>query len=174
VKLAIAWRKWLTKRILQLYLSNKVYYGLERKAKSVAGLTGREYKNRQSEMDNPDQRIQQGVSSFTSYCMWTFVVIMNTSIDLISFSIILYHILPQFFIAIILFASMGTLITILVGKVLVKLNYESSQREADFRFILVRIRENAESIAFYGGEALEDRQASQRLNLVIENKNALK
>ena len=174
VKLAIAWRKWLTKRILQLYLSNKVYYGLERKAKSVAGSTGREYKNRQSEMDNPDQRIQQDVSSFTSYCMWTFVVIMNTSIDLISFSIILYHILPQFFIAIILFASMGTLITILVGKVLVKLNYESSQREADFRFILVRIRENAESIAFYGGEALEDRQASQRLNLVIENKNALK
>jgi hypothetical protein len=174
VKLAIAWRKWLTKRILQLYLSNKVYYGLEHKAKSVAGSTGREYKNRQSEMDNPDQRIQQDVSSFTSYCMWTFVVIMNTSIDLVSFSIILYHILPQFFIAIILFASMGALITILVGKVLVKLNYESSQREADFRFILVRIRENAESIAFYGGEALEDRQATQRLNLVIDKKNALK
>ena len=173
VKLEIAWRKWLTERILQLYLSNKVYYGLERKAKSVAGST-REYKNRQSEMDNPDQRIQQDISSFTSYCMWTFIVIMNTSIDLVSFSIILYHILPQLFIAIILFASMGTLITILVGKVLVKLNYESLQREADFRFILVRIRENAESIAFYGGEALEDRQAKQRLNRVIENKNALK
>jgi hypothetical protein len=174
VKLEIAWRKWLTERILQLYLSNKVYYGLERKAKSVVGSTGREYKNRQSEMDNPDQRIQQDISSFTSYCMWTFIVIMNTSIDLVSFSIILYHILPQLFIAIILFASMGTLITILVGKVLVKLNYESLQREADFRFILVRIRENAESIAFYGGEALEDREAKQRLNRVIDNKNALK
>ena len=173
VKLEIAWRKWLTERILQLYLSNKVYYGLERKAKSVAGST-REYKNRQSEMDNPDQRIQQDISSFTSYCVWTFIVIMNTSIDLVSFSIILYHILPQLFIAIIVFASMGTLITILVGKVLVKLNYESLQREADFRFILVRIRENAESIAFYGGEALEDRQAKQRLDRVIDNKNALK
>jgi hypothetical protein len=174
VKLEIAWRKWLTERILQLYLSNKVYYGLERKAKSIGGSTGREYKNRQSEMDNPDQRIQQDISSFTSYCMWTFIVIMNASIDLVSFSIILYHILPQLFIAIILFASMGTLITILVGKVLVKLNYESLQREADFRFILVRIRENAESIAFYGGEALEDREAKQRLNRVIDNKNALK
>lgn len=173
VKLEIAWRKWLTERILQLYLSNKVYYGLERKAKSIAGST-REYKDRQSEMDNPDQRIQQDTSSFTSYCMWTFIVIMNTSIDLVSFSIILYHILPQLFIAIILFAIVGTLFTILVGKVLVKLNYESLQREADFRFILVRIRENAESIAFYGGEALEDKQAKQRLNRVIDNKNALK
>ena len=172
VKLEIAWRKWLTERILQLYLANKVYYSLERKAKSATST--REYKNRQSETDNPDQRIQEDIASFTSYCMWTFVVIINTTIDLVSFSIILYFILPELFIAIILFASFGTLFTILIGKALVKLNYESLQREADFRFILVRIRENAESIAFYGGEALEYRQTKQSLNRVIDNKNALK
>jgi len=99
---------------------------------------------------------------------------MNAFIDLVSFSIILYHVLPQLFIAIILFASMITLITISIGKALVKLNYESVQREADFRFSLIRIRENAESIAFYGGEALEDRLTKQLLDRVIDNKNALK
>lgn len=91
-------------------------------------------------MDNPDQRIQEDVWSFTSYSLSFFLTIVNTIIDLISFCIILFTILPQLFVAIILFASMGTLFTVLIGKVLIKLNYESLQREADFRFSLVRIR----------------------------------
>lgn len=76
--------------------------------------------------------------------MYTIVLalftLVNTIIDLVSFMIILFAIQPELFIAILLFASIGTVCTVLVGKVLIKLNYESLQREADFRFSLVRIR----------------------------------
>jgi len=168
VKLAIAWRKWLTARVLKLYFSNKVYYGLERQPNSEAA-SARDYKDRKKEMDNPDQRIQEDVSSFTEFSLMFFLTVVHTVIDLVSFSIILLSILPALFVSIILFASLGTLFTVLIGKVLIKLNYESLQREADFRFSLVRIRENCESIAFIGGEKVEERETKRKFTRVIEN-----
>ena len=165
VQLGICWRKWLTERVLKLYFSNKVYYGLERQAKAAGG-SARDYQDRRNEMDNPDQRIQEDVNSFTNYSLSFFLTIVNTAVDLVSFCFILWSIMPQLFIAIILFAGVGTLFTILIGKVLIKLNYESLQREADFRFNLVRIRENAESIAFYGGEAVESNKTGVKFDRV--------
>jgi len=165
VQLGIQWRKWLTERVLKLYFSNKVYYGLERQAKAAGG-SARDYQDRKNEMDNPDQRIQEDVNSFTNYSLSFFLTIVNTAVDLVSFCFILWSIMPQLFIAIILFAGVGTLFTILIGKVLIKLNYESLQREADFRFNLVRLRENAESIAFYGGEAVESNETAVKFDRV--------
>jgi len=165
VQLGIAWRKWLTERVLKLYFSNKVYYGLERQAKAAGG-SARDYQDRRNEMDNPDQRIQEDVNSFTNYSLSFFLTIVNTAVDLVSFCFILWSIMPQLFIAIILFAGVGTLFTILIGKVLIKLNYENLQREADFRFNLVRLRENAESIAFYGGEAVESNETAVKFDRV--------
>jgi len=77
--------------------------------------------------------------------------------------------MPQLFIAIFLFASIGTFLTVCIGKVLIRLNYESLQKEADFRFSLVRVRENAESIAFYAGENVEERETDRRFENVIDN-----
>lgn len=77
--------------------------------------------------------------------------------------------MPQLFIAIFLFASIGTFLTVCIGKVLIRLNYESLQKEADFRFSLVRVRENAESIAFYAGENVEERETDRRFDSVIDN-----
>jgi len=168
MRLSIAWRKWLTERTLKLYFSNKVYYGLERQSKS-ASASARNYQDREQEMDNPDQRIQEDVDSFTQHSLEFFLTVARTVIDLVSFCIILFTILPGLFIAIILFASFGTIITVLVGKVLIKLSYEGRQREADFRFSLVRIRENAESIAFYAGEAVEENETKRTLHRVIDN-----
>ncbi|KAL7539393.1 hypothetical protein ACHAXR_009244 [Thalassiosira sp. AJA248-18] len=168
VKLGIAWRNWLTSRVMKLYFSNKVYYGLERsKSNSASGARG--YKDRKKEMDNPDQRIQEDCNNFTEFSLSFFLTIVLTLFDLVSFSIILFSILPELFIAIILFASLGTFFSVLIGKVLIGLNYESLQREADFRFSLVRVRENAESIAFYGGEKLELNETKQKLSRVIDN-----
>jgi ABC-type uncharacterized transport system fused permease/ATPase subunit len=120
-------------------------------------------------VDNPDQRIQEDIDSFTTYSLVLFSIAVESVVDLISFSVILASIMPELFIGLIAFATLGTLFTILIGKKLVRLNFEMLQREADFRFSLVRIRENAESIAFYSGEGVEEKETDRRLIRVIDN-----
>jgi putative ATP-binding cassette transporter len=156
-RLAIHWREWMTERTLQLYEENRVYYAIER---------GRE-------VDNPDQRVAEDVKSFTSFSLTLFLTIISTIIDLVSFSLILYSIYPQLFIAIIGYAAFGTVTTTFLGKDLVRLNYDQLTKEANFRFSLVRWRENAESIAFYAGEDLEGKAIGENLNSVIENTREL-
>lgn len=90
-------------------------------------------------------------------------------IDLVAFSSILYSIYPQLFLAIIAYASIGTFITTTLGKRLVGLNFLQLQREAFFRYSLMRVRENSESIAFYGGEALEMKEIQRRLDSLLDN-----
>ena len=147
----------MTDRTLQLYSSNRVYYSLERGA----------------EIDNPDQRITEDVRSFTAFSLQLFLSVATSLIDLVSFSLILYSIQPQLFGAIIIYALFGTLTTTALGKSLVGLSYDKLQKEADFRYSLVRIRENAESIAFYEGEDTEGKEISKRLEKVIENKKEI-
>ena len=144
----------MTDRTLQLYSSNRVYYALERGG----------------EVDNPDQRIAEDVRSFTAFSLQLFITIVTSIIDLVSFSFILYSIQPSLFIAIILYASFGTLITSALGRKLVGLNFLKLQKEANFRYSLVRLRENSESIAFYSGEDIEGREVSNRLEKVIDNR----
>lgn len=152
-RLAVHWREWMTDRTLQLYEDNRVYYALER---------GRE-------VDNPDQRITEDVKTFTSFSLQLFLTIVTSIIDVVSFSLILYSIYPQLFVAIIAYSIFGTVTTTWIGKDLVRLNYDQLSKEANFRYSLVRWRENAESIAFYRGEDLEGKAIGVRLNDVIEN-----
>ena len=156
-RLAVNWREWMTDRTLQLYSGGRTYYLLERS----------------SDIDNPDQRIAEDVRTFTAFSLQLFITIVTSIIDLVSFSLILYSIQPQLFGAIIAYSAFGTIVTSVVGSKLVNLNFLKLQREADFRYSLVRLRENAESIAFYGGEDLEGKSITERLNLVIENKKDL-
>ena len=130
-QLAVHWREWMTARTFQLYTTNRVYYNLERNG----------------EIDNPDQRISEDVNTFTSYSLQLVITVLTSLIDLVSFSSILWSIYPQLFWAILIYASMGTLITAFLGKSLVGLNFFQLQREADLRYALVRLRDNAESIA---------------------------
>jgi vitamin B12/bleomycin/antimicrobial peptide transport system ATP-binding/permease protein len=152
-RLAVHWREWMTERTLDLYSSHQVYYALERN----------------SNIDNPDQRIAEDVRSFTAFSLQLFLTILTSIIDLFSFSAILYSIQPQLFGAIVVYATFGTIVTTTIGSPLVKLNYLKLQKEADFRYALVRLRENAESIAFYGGEDLEGKGISERLKQVLSN-----
>jgi hypothetical protein len=180
--LAIEWRKWLTGRVLRLYFGNRVYYALERQFVTDDGNGGATTTTANDsnattatasettrEVDNPDQRISEDIRSFTEFSLSFFLTLVTSIIDLIAFSFILFSIMPQLFIAIFAFASLGTVLTVCIGKGLIRLNYDSLQREADFRFSLVRVRENAESIAFYGGEAVEERETERRFGRVIEN-----
>jgi len=153
-KLAIEWREWMTDRTFQLYTSNRVYYALER---------GRD-------IDNPDQRIAEDVRSFTTFSLELIITILTSIIDLFSFSAILFSIQPQLFWVIIIYAAFGTLSSAFLGRKLVTLNFDRLFREADFRYSLVRMRENAESIAFYSGEDIEGKEVSKRLNKAIETR----
>lgn len=101
--------------------------------------------------------------------MSLFLTILTSAIDLASFSAILYSIYPPLFAVLIAYSSTGTALTLNVGKRLVGLNFMQSQRQADLRYSLVRIIENAESIAFYRGEEPEKREVQRRLGEVIGN-----
>lgn len=152
-KLSLQWRAWMTLRILDMWKANRSYYDLEMKG----------------ELDNPDQRIAEDAASFTDVSLDFSIKIATSVIDLVNFSGILYSIYPQLFGAIIAYASFGTGMTIFIGRSLVQTNFQQLQREADFRFSLVRMRENAESIAFYGGEAQEIKEIKARLGRTIDN-----
>jgi putative ATP-binding cassette transporter len=156
-RLAVNWREWMTEQTLDLYSAHRVYYALERN----------------SEVDNPDQRIAEDVRSFTAFSLQLFLTLLTSVIDLASFSAILYSIQPQLFGAIIAYATFGTIVTTLIGSPLVSLNFLRLQKEADFRYALVRLRENAESIAFYGGEDLEGKAITERFRQVLSNKRDL-
>ena len=151
-QLAVHWREWMTARTIQIYTSNRIYYNLPR------------------DIDNPDQRVAEDVNSFTSFSLQLVITLITSLIDLCSFAAILWSIYPTLFGAIIAYALAGTIITTLVGQKLVSLNFAQLQKEADLRYSLVRLRENAESIAFYAGEDLEGQAIEERLEKVMENR----
>ena len=136
-KLALYWRKELTARVLDKYYANRTYYIIECCR----------------DVDNPDQRICEDLTEFTSTSLDFFFIIFDAVINLISFSAVLYQIYPLLFVAIILYALFGTFVSFRLGRSLVGKYYDKLQREADFRFGLIRTRENAEGIAFYDSDA---------------------
>ncbi|GMH93585.1 hypothetical protein TrST_g2468 [Triparma strigata] len=152
-KLSLEWRDWMTRRTLRLYYSNKNFYSLEMKGS----------------IDNPDQRISEDVKSFTSFSLTVFITLLTSSIDLISFSTILFKISPELFASIFGYAAVGTGVSFWLGGKLVPLNFEGLRKEADFRYSIIRVRENAESIAFYEGETKESSENNRRLSSLVKN-----
>ncbi|XP_023737010.1 ABC transporter D family member 2, chloroplastic [Lactuca sativa] len=151
--LALRWRSWMTNYYMERYLKNQTFYQIQS----------------QSIIDNPDQRIVDDLSSFTGTSLSFSLTLFNAIIDLISFSNILFGIYPPLFIVLIVYSLGGTAISIFLGKGLVNLNFMQEKMEADFRYGLVRVRENAESIAFYGGEENEIKLLLQRFRSAFEN-----
>lgn len=157
-KLGIYWRRWLTRSFLGSYFSNRAYYEL----------------NASTEIDNPDQRVAEDINTFTQRSLYFLLVLLGALLDLVAFSGVLWSISTELVFFLVIYAIAGTAITMLVfGKVLIGLNFYQLKREANFRFSLVRIRENAEAIAFYRGEAQESRQVGQYFNEAFSNYNKL-
>ncbi|XVF02162.1 hypothetical protein REPUB_Repub04eG0152200 [Reevesia pubescens] len=151
--LSLRWRCWMTSYFMQRYLSDRTFYKIQS----------------QSIIDNPDQRIVDDLSSFTSTALSFSLTLFTAAVDLISFSNILYTIYPPLFVVLLLYSIGGTAISIFLGKGLVTLNFLQEKKEADFRYGLVRVRENAESVAFYGGENNELQLLLQRFTSAFEN-----
>lgn len=155
--LGVYWREWLTNNFLQRYLQNRAYYRI----------------NDLKQIDNPDQRIAEDIKSFTGSSLSFLLVILNSLIDLVAFIGVLWTISQVLTLVLIAYSLFGTLVTILLGKRLIGLNYNQLQREADFRYGLVHLRNNAESIAFYGGEEQELVSVGQRFSRVLRNFHVL-
>jgi putative ATP-binding cassette transporter len=148
------WRRWMTHRILSRYFADHKFYRLVQSA----------------DIDNPDQRISQDVDAFTSRSLGFLLMFGGAVFQLAAFSGVLWGISRLCVLVLVLYAAAGTLVTVGVfsGK-LISLNFNQLRREADFRFGLVRIRENAESIALYHGEAQEVSQLRRSFAEVFSN-----
>ena len=152
-KASLQWREWITQRIIEQYTTGRNYYFLDE----------------QTGVDNPDQRIAQDLNAFTTESINLILTLLVSAIDVVCFSTILFSIYPILFGILVLYAASGTVLTTLLGKRLITLNYNQLVREADFRYSLVRLRDNAESIAFFGGEARERAEIGRRFSLALDN-----
>jgi putative ATP-binding cassette transporter len=157
-KLGIHWRRWLTNRFLDRYFSHRCFYEL----------------NGDPAIDNPDQRVAEDIATFTQRSLYFLLVIIASVLQLIAFSAVLWSISRELVLFLVVYAVAGTLVVVLIfGQKLMSLNFNQLRREADFRFSLVRVRENAESIAFYRGEDQEQKQAQRRFAKAFDNFNRL-
>ncbi|CAO3404208.1 ABC transporter ATP-binding protein/permease [Azospirillum palustre] len=165
--LQIRWRRWLTERYLGDWLENQTYYRLQ------FANTG---------TDNPDQRIAEDLRSFVQLTLSLSLGFMTNLVSLVSFLAILWSLsgsvtipwlgidLPGYMVWVALvYAVGGTWITHKIGKPLARLSFDQQRYEADFRFSLVRLRENAESVALQQGEVQEARGFGDRFARVVAN-----
>lgn len=156
-RLGLFWRRWLTNRFIDNYLDHRAYYNLNTS-------------NSNTEIDNPDQRIAEDVRSFTLESLQFLLVVAGSILQMIAFSNVLWGISRPLVGFLAIYALIGTIMTTgIFGKPLVRLNFEQLKREANFRFSLIRIRENAEAIAFYRGEEQESNQAKNRFMEAFDN-----
>jgi vitamin B12/bleomycin/antimicrobial peptide transport system ATP-binding/permease protein len=153
------WRKWLTHLLLNRYFSQRAFYELG---------------NFNTDLDNPDQRISEDVKGFTVDSLGFMLAIAGSVFTVIAFSIALWKISPGLVYVQLFYSLLGTIIVVGVfGRKLVKINFNQIKKEANFRFGLVRIRENSESIAFYQGENQENQSLKGKFEEAFQNFNLL-
>ncbi len=152
--LALNWRRWLTDNFLGRYFNDRGYYRL---------LSA-------PEIDNPDQRISDDISSFTQQSLILFLVFANGIFQLGAFGFVLWSISNYLVLFLFLYAGIVTAATFGVfGEKMVSLHFNQRWRDADFRFGLVRLRENAEAIALYQGERHEKHHLQLVFNRLFAN-----
>lgn len=169
----IKWRTWMTDRYLESWMAKQTYYRLQ-----VLG------KNDDGSLDNPDQRISEDINQFIALTLTLSINLLKQIATLVAFVFILWELsgvldlpigdsvvsIPGYMVFVSLFyAIVGTWFAHKVGRKLIKLNYDQQRYEADFRFNMIRVRENSESIAFYGGEAPELAGFRNKFSMVIKN-----
>lgn len=156
-KLGVRWRRWLTHQLLTQYLCDRAYYKI----------TG-------SEIDNPDQRISEDARAFTHDSLFFLLIFLSALLQLIAFTGVLWAISRELVVVLLAYAIIGNYVVMrFFGRRLIALNFHQLRREADFRFDLVRVRENAEPIAFQHGEGHERTQAQRYFAHVFGNFNRI-
>ncbi len=140
-RLGLVWRAWLTQRLVTTYLEHPIYYRL----------TDHILEN--GEIANPDQRITEDVRVFTTTTLSFVLMVLNGLFTVVAFSGVLWSISPSLFAFAVVYAVVGTLLTIALGSRLIGLNSRQLDQEADFRAELIHVRENSESVALLRHES---------------------
>ncbi len=160
--LQIKWRTWMTKNYLNAWMGGQIYYRLQDAA------------------DNPDQRISEDIGQFVNLSLGLLIGFLKQLTTLAAFGVVLWElsgsieiaglIIPGYmFWFSFIYSGVGTFIAHKVGRKLIGLNFDQQKFEADFRFSMMRVRENSESIAFYRGEAAELEGFNLKFSSVIKN-----
>ena len=167
--LQIRWRTWMTEKYLTAWLADETHYRMRLKG---------------DEADNPDQRIAEDISSYVSQTLGLFLGLLGAVMTLTSFAVILWGLsgdfafnlfggswhIPGYLVwAAFAYAALGTLLAHLIGRVLVKLNFDQQRFEANYRVDLVRVRENGEQIALMQGGPVERERLLARFGHVVHN-----
>ena len=167
--LQIRWRSWMTNKYLAEWMHDANHYRMQLQGDAA---------------DNPDQRITDDVKLFVSQTLALGVGLLSSIVSLASFVVILWGLsaaaplvlygidftFPGYLVvAALIYAIFGTALTQWIGSPLVNLDFNQQRLEADFRFNLVRVRENSEQIALLRGEPAERERLSQRFSRVIAN-----
>ncbi|HEU5281776.1 MAG TPA: ABC transporter ATP-binding protein/permease [Gammaproteobacteria bacterium] len=166
----LRWRKWLTNQFVGRWLQNRSYYLLE---------------NFDEKTDNPDQRIQEDVTAIISNTIDLVVGVLGAFMTLFTFIFVLWSlsghltlsfgsfgklVIPGYLVWVgVLYASIGTYLTVKIGRPLVALNFEQQKREATFRYAAVEVRTHAEHIALYEGEHHQKTILNGLFDLVLSN-----
>lgn len=153
-RLGILWRKQLTWRLTESYLSEHTYYRLTSTTNGIA---------------NPDQRITEDVRAFTTTTISFALMFFNGTVTALSFSGVLWSISPLLFFVAVLYAVIGSLLTIYLGRPLIGLNYNQLDLEANFRADLIHVRENSETIALAHREGRLKTRLQRRLDALTKN-----
>jgi putative ATP-binding cassette transporter len=167
--LQIRWRRWMTVRYLGHWLDHSNHYRMQ--------LLG-------DAADNPDQRISEDIRMFIERTLYIGINVLSSIVSFVSFVVILWGLsalaplhlfganwaIPGYLVwAALIYAILGTLLTHLIGRPLIGLNFNQQRFEADFRFNLVRTRENSEQIALLHGEDAEQTRLMDRFGSVVGN-----
>jgi vitamin B12/bleomycin/antimicrobial peptide transport system ATP-binding/permease protein len=171
--LIIRWRRWLTNDYVSRWLDSHTHYRM-----SLLG----------SGTDNPDQRIQEDINRFidggqVGYGIYSYSILLISNLSsLVTFAILLWDLstnftLPYTNVAVpgflcwvaLIYATIGTIVTHLIGRPLVRLSFERQHYEADFRFSLARLREYAEQVALLSGEQTEKLSLKTRFGAIVKN-----
>jgi putative ATP-binding cassette transporter len=167
--LEIRWRRWLTTEYISAWLANRTYYNLEIVNQGT---------------DNPDQRLAEDLRMFANLTLSLGLGVIHSVVTLASFLSVLWVISGPLTVAVsgysfeipgymlwvaIMYAAAGSYLTHKIGKPLIKLNFDQQRYEADFRYNLIRLRENAEGVALYKGELSEREGLFAKFNNIWQN-----
>ncbi|WP_158742618.1 ABC transporter ATP-binding protein/permease [Acidisphaera sp. L21] len=165
--LQIRMRRWLTAYYQDKWLADRAYYQMQLQPETLGN-------------DNPDQRISEDIADFVESALVLGFGLLTNIVSLVSFLQILYMLsfpvsvfgfnIPAYLVWVAFgYSVIGTLLAQLIGRPLVSLNFIRQRLEADYRFALVRLRENAEGVALYAGEKDEGQILSRRFTAIVAN-----